>query len=1212
MTQGKHHRLGSAIGWTLNLSICMSVFMNPIAPAQSSDDPNLRTLIERFFSAYQKKDLAGVTELWSERSPELEDARLALQKTFAENDRIWLDSLLLRKLTILGQKAVVRIAVDVSAVDSKTGNPATGFGKQNLTFHFVRESGNWKIGQQVPTSDDLAASLIMAGSDHQVQALLQAEKEFITVELQRALISKGRRAVTQGRYQEAITINQIAQNVAEGLADRKGIALATHGIGLANYLRADYKPAMSYFSTGLKVFEEVNDKVGICGALNSIGMIYQVEGNSQRALDYYERSLKLTQETGEKAEGARVLNNIGNIHQSGGNLPRALDYYDKSLKLAEELADKTLIARVEISIGLVDYLRGNYPRALERFRKALELAEYAADHELTSRALHNIGEIHRLQGDYKQAIDYLSRSLELSERSASKQMKVRTLLNIGLIHQSGGRYPQALDFFHRSLSLAETIDDKRIISIALNNIGNVYMSQGSYADSFRYIQKSLKLARDRNDKLMIGAALGNIGNIYHLEGNYGQALDHFQQSLKIAEEIGDKARIGTALNNIGLNNFVQEDYSEALKYYQKSLKLREELGDKPSIPGILNNIALIHSKQEDYPQALEYFQKSQKLAEQLNDDPQIAIVLNNIGEVHRLQGRYGEAVELANRAAAIATKINVPDYTWPASTVVGRAEHALGHNGQARRALDDAISTIEGLRSQLVGSERAHQQFFEDKILPYHSMVDLLVDQNDPAEAFIYAERSKGRALLDVLQSGRLSVTKSMTQQEQEQERNLSLQLVSLNNLISREKLRRPLDQRRFDELNSQLQKARLDYEHFQVNLYAAHPELKVHRGQIQPISLEQVGELIPDASTALLEFVVTEDKTYLFIFTRQPSPRGSAKRGSSTSPTVPKVYTISIKRKELADRVERLRTRLANKDLGFQNEAIGLYELLLGPARAELRSKTSLIVVPDNVLWEVPFQALQSARRRFLIQDSAISYAPSLTVLSKMTNSRSPARPGDLTLLALGNPAIAKAATDVINSSRLEDTLGPLPEAERQVKMLAKLYGAARSKVYVGAEASEGRIKREGATYRILHLAVHAILNDKNPMYSHLLLSQTDARANEDGLLEAWEIMNLNLKADLVVLAACETARGRIGNGEGIIGLTWASFVAGAPSIVVTQWKVDSSGTTELMLEFHRHLKLKRSKGEALRQAALKLQGTKEYNHPYYWAGFEIVGNGR
>jgi CHAT domain-containing protein len=134
--------------------------------------------------------------------------------------------------------------------------------------------------------------------------------------------------------------------------------------------------------------------------------------------------------------------------------------------------------------------------------------------------------------------------------------------------------------------------------------------------------------------------------------------------------------------------------------------------------------------------------------------------------------------------------------------------------------------------------------------------------------------------------------------------------------------------------------------------------------------------------------------------------------------------------------------------------------------------------------------------------------------------------------------------------------------------------------------------------------------LNNASPLYSHLVLAQSE---KEDGLLEAWELMQMDLQADLAVLSACETARGKFGAGEGVIGLSWALFVAGVPSTVVSQWKVESAATRDLMIGFHRQLQnAKTTKAAALRAAALAVLKKPATSHPFYWAGFVLVGNGQ
>jgi CHAT domain-containing protein len=287
-----------------------------------------------------------------------------------------------------------------------------------------------------------------------------------------------------------------------------------------------------------------------------------------------------------------------------------------------------------------------------------------------------------------------------------------------------------------------------------------------------------------------------------------------------------------------------------------------------------------------------------------------------------------------------------------------------------------------------------------------------------------------------------------------------------------------------------------------------------------------------------------------------------------------------------------------------------------MGPVRADLRGKRTLVIVPDGVLWELPFQALTDAHGHYLIEDHAISYGPSLTVLREMRRLRKQKQSvnRDNNLLAIGNPELRSEPTKRVKAVHRDERLEPLPQAETEVKTLGQLYGS-RSTIYTGADAREDRFKTEASRFKVLHLATHGILDDSSPMYSQIVLAQSDD--SEDGLLEAWEIMKLNLNADLVVLSACESGRGRVGAGEGVIGLTWALFVAGSPTLVVSQWKVESTSTSQLMVEFHRNLQAKTqtsrfSKAEALQRAALKMLGTKNFRHPFYWAGFILVGDGR
>jgi len=334
----------------------------------------------------------------------------------------------------------------------------------------------------------------------------------------------------------------------------------------------------------------------------------------------------------------------------------------------------------------------------------------------------------------------------------------------------------------------------------------------------------------------------------------------------------------------------------------------------------------------------------------------------------------------------------------------------------------------------------------------------------------------------------------------------------------------------------------------------------------------------------AALEYVVTDEATHLFVLAREA---GQLRLDHFPLP--------GAEGKALQIAAARLRERLASRDLSVLEDARRLHRLLLGPARQRLKGKTHLVIVPDRALWEVPFQALQDGDGRYVVESAAVSYAPSLTVLRDTRPARR--QGGPRTVLAMGK-------------AEFGSRMSALPDAERQARLVAALYGADRSSRFLGPEAREDRFKAEAPRYDVLHLATHGVLEAASPLYSHLVLTPSPDAKADDGLLEAWEVLGLELDADLAVLSACETGRGHIAPGEGVVGTMWAFFVAGARALLVSQWKVDAASTTDLMTGLHRRLAPGReSPAEALRQASLEVLRQPRYSHPFYWAGFALVG---
>lgn len=1063
----------------------------------------------------------------------------------------------------------------------------------------------------VPTQiQQLASELIAAKTEEERGALLDSRRDSLSTELRKHLSETGDRLRVKGEY---------------------GPALAAHESALA-------------------VATRLGDKVGIARALNGVGQVRFAKNDLGGAMESYKGSLAAWAAVEERAAGrAEVLTDIARIYFRKRDFKQSQEFYEKALEAARVTGDQEFEAAALNGLGIVKHYTGETGPALQLYRQSLELAEKLGNKERTGNALNNLAMIHRLRGE-----------------------------------------PElASEMYRRSIRTFEEMGDKARLALALSNFSTFLQSSDDYSSSLRHLQRSLTLYEELGDKPGVARVLNNLSVTYFKQGNHPLALDFGLRSLAIKEEDkteGNRETLSPVLNGIAETYLAMGRYDDALQSATRSLALAETTRQKRNIIGALEQVGAAYFAKGDYAAARERWEKSLLVAEQSDNQDYGAIQLDKLATAHFALKDYAKAFETATRAARAAAQTGRRSVAWSAHTTAGKSLLALNRKTEARREFEAAIDTIESLRGQIVGAENEQQNFFANKTAPYDEMVKLLVAEKSDTEALRFAERAKARVLFDVLHKGRADVSKTMTDAERARESSLRGDISALNSQLQQEAARPSPDAARTDDLRQRLGKARLEHAAFQTNLYAAHPELKVQRGELPTVSSEQLAALLPDERTALVEYAITDDRTFLFVLTKDQQPAAEdagrpqnaetprAAMGAASASVNLRVYTLDITRAELAGSVERFRQQLATRDILFGAAAKRLHALLLAPAAAQLETRARLVIIPDGALWELPFQALQTSNDEYVVERHAVSYAPSLSVLTEIVRARgrrkSPTAHAS-GLLAFGNPALgARDGTDAGTkeggaksgrASLQSATFADLPEAERQVRALGALYGAARSRVYTGAEAGEASLKREAGRYTVLHLATHGVLDDSNPMYSYLMLAGSatraraggdmnahkaagrgnlekggngvgvpnvsDAGAGEDGLLEAWELMELDLGARLVVLSACETARGRVSSGEGLIGLTWALFVAGSPATVVSQWKVESASTTELMLGFHRNLLAKSSrraaphttrgeshalsKAEALRQASLALLRGEKYSHPFYWAGFVIVGDG-
>ncbi len=902
-------------------------------------------------------------------------------------------------------------------------------------------------------------------------------------------------------------------------------------------------------------------------------------------------------------------------------IPLARELAEALLMLPDEAARAGfLVAEKEfVNVGLARELyqqgeqffrNGKLSQSINAYQICRGVADQLGDQLVQGLAWSAIGRAQRSQGEMNAALTSFQQSLQLARVLNQPKGILSNLNNIGSVRAELGNYDEVLSAFNEGLKISETLDEPNNTAVMLNNIANVYLSIGNYAKALEALYRSFEITKKSNNLGRQGIALDSLGAIYLSQGNLELAESSLQQSLALLRKAETNPEASGALTDALINmGHVQKQkgaYEKALEYYQEALHVASTNNEQLKFAAAALSVGEIYYQQKNFAQARKFYEQSLAIKQKQGNHAGQGSVLLLLGRLAYEQSQPEEALRLAEQSTNYARQNGNLDLLWRARSLAGVAHNALGQDVTAQTAFSEAVSSIENIWLQLGGGEQQQQFFFGNKITPYQEIVKLHLKKQEPEVALEFAERAKARTLLDVLYSGHANINHALTAADREQEQQLKNELVAVNALVTRANQTARLDATAQEGLQQRLQHARLAYESFQTKLYAAHPDLRIKRGQSPAFTLAQALPLLPDATSAALEYVTTDDKTFLFALTRE-----------GTKPKL-QVYELSVATKPLMERAQNFRTKLAQHDLLFGVEAEQLYRDLLGPAQAQLRGKNKLIIVPDGELWALPFEALKSGANRFLLEDFEIARAPSLTALIGMKETHEQRKSdGTNALLALGNPKFQAQGDKNLTLREGGNGLSALPETEAEVKTLAQLYGTRGSKVLVGARASEQEFKAEAGKYRVLHLATHSVFDDVNPMYSHLVMAQPEVATTEDGLLETWEILQMDLHADLVILSACETARGRVHAGEGVWGLVWALFIAGTPTTVVSQWKVNSVSTSELMLAFHRELQTDASakhasKAEALRQAELKLLRSKQYHHPFYWASFILIGDQR
>lgn len=490
------------------------------------------------------------------------------------------------------------------------------------------------------------------------------------------------------------------------------------------------------------------------------------------------------------------------------------------------------------------------------------------------------------------------------------------------------------------------------------------------------------------------------------------------------------------------------------------------------------------------------------------------------------------------------------DIYWVALFEHGRLAEKDKDVVKATELYIKAAEVIE-LQRSTINTEASKIGFVGDKQAVYGRLVAALIEQGRVVEAFDYVERSKSRALVDMLASKKDFAAQNPAQ--------ATLVLAQLDTA----------------DLNARVQDSAVQLENktasvrnlqvAQQALQSAAPELST-LVTVTSVPSEELKALVGPDET-LIEYYYQGTDLYAFLLDRE------------------QLLAVRLDATELSAQVQDLRRALEEtKSSAWQQSSRRLYQRLWQPLEKLVASK-DVVVVAHGALHYLPFAVLQDGEGKFLLDRYSLRFLPSASVLKYL---RPVMRQKNVRLLALGNPDL--------DDSRLD-----LAFAEGEAKLVASLYPTSR--VLLRKDASESNFKKAGGVFSRIHFASHGKFQADEPLKSGLYLAKD---ADNDGVLTVGELYSMNLDADLVTLSACETGLGKVTNGDDVVGLTRGFLYAGSRSIVASLWSVDDKATATLMQAFYGNL-ASMKKREALRQAQIK---TREiFQHPFFWAAFQLTG---
>jgi len=843
----------------------------------------------------------------------------------------------------------------------------------------------------------------------------------------------------------------------------------------------------------------------------------------------------------------------------------------------------------------------NLAQALEQNDAALALWRKLGDRDAESAAMIQRGDIYFSLNEFDRAPSWYLGGLAAARESNSRWIEGEGLNNLAVAERRAGSFTDAASHLSEARDIWKDLGHSYGEAAALSNLGILNRETGSYAESARCYQQALLILMRLGDTAHEAFLRSNLGVVQHALAEDRQALTSLSRAAELFRQSGNRAGEGRAMLHTGRILLASGHRQQAAEFTQRALAAARDSKDTRSESDALNVLGDVEMAEGRTGAALESYNEALQLYDSMANRTGKADSLHRIGVAEGRGGDADGAAEHLKQALELRAALGSRDGEAETLFQLARVENQAGDPGDACEHIDRALNLTDAVRI-LASGPNARMTYLSSKQEYFAFAIELYMDmdarnprQGYSTHAFEIAERARSRALLDEIEYGSGRQVSSISDPRLSRvSAELNFWSTRLSNLDQQNNSPDiPAVKRRIDQL--------LDEFH---DLETTSSSANGSGLRSSPtMTAAEIQQQVLDPETVLMEFALGERQSILWVVTTELlyTYRLPGRRAVEHAAT------------DFYESVDGSGTGPAAHPA--QDAGIRFSNMILGQAVHKIKGKR-LVIVAEDVLLHTPFAALPDPlSHNPLAAEYEIISAPSASVVAEIrlrVSNRKPA-PNDIAVVA--DPVFD--AGDQRNRKPIRGArvaFARLPNSRAEAGNLLALRPETNNLRAVDFDANRalflsGRLD----SYRIIHLGTHAVAIQSRPELAKIVLSLMDRDGKpSNGYLFAYEIAQLNLRAELVTLAGCKTGLGEEIRGEGTEGLSHAFLRSGASAVLVSLWDVDDESSAELMRLFYSALLERQMRpGAALREAEMAMASQGRWKSAD-WAAWTLIGDWR